>query len=608
MKKLLLATLLIDVFLLPGIGLAKYSGGTGEPNNPYLIATPNDMNEIGTHPEDWGSYFILVNDVNLANYTETEFNLIGVWVEKHDSNNKPFTGVFDGNDHTISNFTYKSNDANCIGLFVYVDQDAVIKDLTLIDPNIHTGAWWCAGVIIGYLQGGTIQGCGVEGGSIFGAECVGGLLGRNQGMVLDCYVTGIVSRGNYSIGGFVGYNWFGTISNCFAIATVTGDIHHAGGLAGSNRGTISNSWATGTVTGNKIVGGLAGDNSVLGGNISNCYATCTVDGIEEVGGLLGENDGGTSTSNCYAAGTVQGDVLVGGLVGHGYGDVYTKCFWDNEINPNVNAIGNGTNQNVVGKSTADMKKESTFTDAGWDFTTPVWLMCDEGEYPKLWWQGCNTPPLAVAGPNQTVYAYPDGFADVTLDGSASYDDDNDVLDYYWSWTIDSNIYEANGVSPAIQLPIGEHQIELIVDDGIEESEPDYCTITVIEPLRAKLHCIPRVLNTQNRRKTIVALLAMPDGILRSDINQSELLVFTPGNVIAQRQYVFQWHKYGRPCTWVMAVFNKSDCMPHLSTGQNQVEVTGKLNDGRFFFGTDTIKIINPKNKPRPNANRYRRRR
>ena len=126
-------------------------------------------------------------------------------------------------------------------------------------------------------------------------------------------------------------------------------------------------------------------------------------------------------------------------------------------------------------------------------------------------------------------------------------------------------------------------------------------------LGAKLFCVPRVLNTQSRRRTIVALLAMPQDILRSDINQSERLVLTPGNVIAQRQYVFQWRKRGRPCTWVMAVFNKSDCMPHLSPGQNQVEVIGKLNDGRYFYGTDTIKIINPKNKPRPNANRYRRR-
>ncbi len=123
-------------------------------------------------------------------------------------------------------------------------------------------------------------------------------------------------------------------------------------------------------------------------------------------------------------------------------------------------------------------------------------------------------------------------------------------------------------------------------------------------LQAKLFFVPSVLNTQSRRRTIVALLAMPEGILRSDINQSELLVFTPGNVIAQRQYVFQWHKHGRPCTWVMAVFNKSDCMPHLSPGQNQVEITGKLNDGRYFYGNCNLRV----NSPTPPRNRRHRRR
>jgi hypothetical protein len=48
-------------------------------------------------------------------------------------------------------------------------------------------------------------------------------------------------------------------------------------------------------------------------------------------------------------------------------------------------------------------------------------------------------------------------------------------------------------------------------------------------------------------------------------------------------------------------------MPYLSPGQNQVEVTGKLNDGRYFFGTDTIKIITPKPKPYPWLYRHLRR-
>jgi hypothetical protein len=33
---------------------AKYSGGPGEPNDPYQIATANDLMLLGESPEDYG--------------------------------------------------------------------------------------------------------------------------------------------------------------------------------------------------------------------------------------------------------------------------------------------------------------------------------------------------------------------------------------------------------------------------------------------------------------------------------------------------------------------------------------------------------------------------
>ena len=37
--------------------------------------------------------------------------------------------------------------------------------------------------------------------------------------------------------------------------------------------------------------------------------------------------------------------------------------------------------------------ESTFSDAGWDFNTPVWTI-DEGlDYPRLWWE--NVDPIEL---------------------------------------------------------------------------------------------------------------------------------------------------------------------------------------------------------------------
>jgi len=89
-------TILVLAIMALWIGSAdaKYSGGTGEPNDPYRIAKAEDLNDIGNYEEDWDKHFVLVNDVNLAEYTGTQFNIIGRWIWWDD--NKPFTGVFDG--------------------------------------------------------------------------------------------------------------------------------------------------------------------------------------------------------------------------------------------------------------------------------------------------------------------------------------------------------------------------------------------------------------------------------------------------------------------------------------------------------------------------------
>jgi hypothetical protein len=43
---------------------------------------------------------------------------------------------------------------------------------------------------------------------------------------------------------------------------------------------------------------------------------------------------------CYATGTVDGNDFVGGLVGYHDDGSYDKCFWDSDINPDANGIGN----------------------------------------------------------------------------------------------------------------------------------------------------------------------------------------------------------------------------------------------------------------------------
>ena len=143
--------LLIAVCLVTIPAQAKYGGGTGEPNDPYLIYTAEQMNEIGVHWEDSDKHFKLMADVDLGGFTGTEFNIIG--------ENTAFTGVFDGDGHTISHFTYTSTASESIGLFSAVSGPSpMIKNIKLSDPNVDARSAQCVGALVGYMHRGSVIG------------------------------------------------------------------------------------------------------------------------------------------------------------------------------------------------------------------------------------------------------------------------------------------------------------------------------------------------------------------------------------------------------------------------------------------------------------------
>jgi len=346
-KTLWLSLVLFAIFLFSRPAEAKYGGGTGEPNDPYLIYTAEQINAIGANRADWDKHFKLMSDIDLIAYTGTAFNLIGYWVSWDDY--KQFTGVFDGGGHTISNFTYTSTRKRYIGLFVQVrGENAEIKNLGLIDPDIDAGT----------------------------GDCVGSLVGANWGRITNCYAEGGSVRGDRDVGGLVGKNWGGGIvTNCYSSSEVSGN-DSVGGLVGSiAAGTVSNCCSTGSVSGNESVGGLVGLSWLT---INRCYATGSVSGTkEEVGGLVGTNYG--IITNCYAAGSVSGTKLVGGLVGHGYGPV-TTSLWDTKTS------GQRTSAGGRGKTTAEMKMAITFTGWGVCGNEGIWTIDEGNDYPRLWWE------------------------------------------------------------------------------------------------------------------------------------------------------------------------------------------------------------------------------
>jgi hypothetical protein len=100
---------------------------------------------------------------------------------------------------------------------------------------------------------------------------------------------------------------------------------------------------------------------------------------------------------------------------------------------------------------------------------------------------CNTEPVADAGDDQEVSTGPNGTVEVVLDCSDSNDADGDELTY--SWLLDGEEI-ATGVNPTIELPCGTYTIELIVNDGMTDSEPDDVEISVLDGTPPVITCPP----------------------------------------------------------------------------------------------------------------------
>ncbi len=204
----------------------------------------------------------------------------------------------------------------------------------------------------------------------------------------------------------------------------------------------------------------------------------------------------------------------------------------------------------------------------------------------------NQPPVANAGPDQTAYAWIDGIAEVSLDGSDSNDPDGNALSYKWRWVIDGNMYEENGVNPMIELPVGEHTIELIVNDGLGNSEPDYVDVNVVAALKVGLRIIPDVINRSDHLRNITAVMELPKGIKKIDVKNEPFVLYPAGSeegIEADWQRIYTtWYRRVE----AVALFSKSELMGAVpNNGRVKLQVVGQLKSGQYFFGSDTIRII-----------------
>ncbi len=290
----------------------------------------------------------------------------------------PYTGIFDGQNHTISGLYFKQEDSYNVGLFSR--NNGKIANAGILDSYFYGTSK--VGGVCGNNYTGTITNC-YNTGSVSGLGTLGGVSGYNYtGSITNCYNTGNVSGSSGFVGGVSGYNSKGTIINSYNAGSVSG-LEYVGGVSGDNyTGSITDCYNIGSVSGSEgYVGGVSGDNN--GGTITNSYNAGSVSGIERyVGGVNGWNEG--TITNCYNIGSVSGSGYVGGVNGWNKGTItncyntssvsgtgvnvggvigrnesnasITNCYYDSTIYTG-NAIGydGGTTEKVEGKTTEQYK-------------------------------------------------------------------------------------------------------------------------------------------------------------------------------------------------------------------------------------------------------------
>lgn len=194
----------------------NYAGGDGSEENPYLIATGEQLIKMVQDNESAGKYYKLTHDIKLNDTSADDWkDSAKQWIW----NSNVFKGNVDGDCHTVSGLYY-NGDKSKIGLFCYT-KDVQIKRIVLTDAYLYSKGF-AVGSLVGDANGGTLK-------------------------ISECYVTETVSvesaydnGPDKGAGGLVGYGAATiTIDSCAFLGTVK-----APGNAGA---ILGNCWSSSIV-------------------------------------------------------------------------------------------------------------------------------------------------------------------------------------------------------------------------------------------------------------------------------------------------------------------------------------------------------------------------
>ncbi len=258
----------------------------------YIISTPADvvtLREVMSKESiATGTEFVLANNIDMT----------GVILAPAGNDSIRFYGIFDGNNHKISNVTIEGRENSYVAFFGNTS-GATIKNLTIENITV-TGGQYTAG-IVGRARNTTVTNCAVTGTvAIDGHDGVGGIVGGGVANVTDCSVTGDENSyitGLWDVGGISGLVSAGTTTihnNVVDGLDITAEQGIVGGIVGRllvggtgvevTQNTVNDTAITSTGANaeySALIVGNTGNGTVLyGGNTAN-NTSLTEDGVDK---------------------------------------------------------------------------------------------------------------------------------------------------------------------------------------------------------------------------------------------------------------------------------------------------------------------------------------